>query len=133
MTAKQWLQRVFLINKEIRSLYEELEELNAIAEGGAIEYKERVQTSGNTSREDVMCKIADLKDGINTMIMGKLEIITEISLKIASIDDIEIEPVLRRRYILCQPWEKIAVELSYSIRKVYDLHGKGLKKIEQLL
>lgn len=38
--------------------------------------------------------------------------------------------VLRRRYLLGQNWEKIAVEMNYNYRTVLKIHGKALNNFQ---
>lgn len=133
MNAKKYLMRVYEINKNINSLEEELLVLDTIAKGGAINYKERVQSSEGINTENVICKIADTKSIINDLIRDKLEFITEITLKINELEDNTLEVILRDRYLRCKCWEQIAVDLNYSIRHVYKLHGKALESFERVL
>ncbi|WP_437131254.1 hypothetical protein [Peptostreptococcus russellii] len=133
MEAKKYLMQVYEINKNINSLEEELLVLDTIAKGGAINYKERVQSSKGVNTENIVCKIADTKSIINDLIRDKLELVTEITLKINELEDNTLEVILRDRYLRCKCWEQIAVDLNYSIRHVYKLHGKALKSFDKIL
>ena len=46
------------------------------------------------------------------------------------IEDKELQVVLEKRYLCFESWEKIAVEMNYSIQHIFRLHSKALKNIE---
>ena len=94
---------------------------------------EQLDSVYGINTENVICKIADTKSIINDLIRDKLEFITEITLKINELEDNTLEVILRDRYLKCKCWEQIAVDLNYSIRHVYKLHGKALESFERVL
>ena len=47
---------------------------------------------------------------------------------IYKINDNVFEIILKKRYIDCCSWEKIAVEIGYTARQIHRLHGKALEK-----
>jgi len=82
LDAKEYLKQVYKIDLSIKALEMEIEELNALAEGGSINYDERVQTSGRASTESIMCMIVDNKSKLYDMLINKLRLKVEISDKI---------------------------------------------------
>lgn len=50
---------------------------------------------------------------------------------IGKVDDESSRCVLYRYYILIQTWEQIAVDMNYTIRRIYQLHGQALKNLEE--
>lgn len=133
MEAKEYLMQLHNIDKNIKALENEILELNTLAEGGAITYEERVQTSGRGSTEFIVCKIADKKSEIYDILNKKVELIGEISTKISLLNDNSMEALLRKRYIESRSWERIAVDMNYSIRRVYQLHGNALVEFDKIL
>src|SRR3712207_7453095 len=59
--AKEHLQRIYLIKKNIKTLEDQLMEIDTKIKGGAINYSEKVQTSGRGSTESLMCIAVDLQ------------------------------------------------------------------------
>ncbi|MGN0707410.1 MAG: hypothetical protein ACI4JC_05360 [Faecalibacterium sp.] len=53
----------------------------------------------------------------------------EVSAVIAALPPGREQEVLRRRYILGQRWEKIAVEMDTDLRWVYRLHSAAVKRL----
>lgn len=126
--AKEELQQVFLIKKNINTLEEKLLEINTMIKGGYIVYNERVQTSGAGGKESLICKAVDLQYKINDLIKEKLILTETIMTNIYKINDNVFEIILKMRYIDCCSWEKIAVEIGYTVRQIHRLHGKALEK-----
>ncbi|MBC2576563.1 hypothetical protein [Peptostreptococcus canis] len=133
MVAKEYLQKIYKIDENIKTLEDELLELDTLAKGCSISYNEKVQTSCTNATESIVCKIADTKSLINDLIRKKLELILDVNLKLCDIDDNLLETLLIKRYISCESWEKISVDLNYSIRAIYKLHGKALLKFQDIL
>ncbi len=133
MVAKEYLQKIYKIDENIKTLEDELLELETLAKGGSISYNEKVQTSCTNATESIVCKIADTKSLINDLIRKKIELILDINLKLCDIDDNLLETLLIKRYIKCESWEQIAVDMNYTIRHVHKIHGKALKKFQDIL
>ncbi|WP_245654175.1 hypothetical protein [Aedoeadaptatus pacaensis] len=54
----------------------------------------------------------------------------EIVRTIKKIEDKELQAVLEKRYLCFESWEKIVVEMNYSIQPIFRLHSRALKNIE---
>ena len=73
--------------------------------------------------------ICDIEKEINERIKQLSELYMRILSAIDTVDDINLQNLLYRRYIQGQKWEKIAVEMHYSYMHVCRLHGQALDKI----
>lgn len=133
--AKEYLKQVYKIDLSIKALEMEIEELNALAEGGSINYDERVQTSGRASTESIMCSIVDNKSKLYDLLNKKLKIKAEVSDKIYRVKDSKYtqlyQSILFDRYIRCIGWEKMADEMGYSVRRIHELHGNALESFRK--
>lgn len=130
MSAKEYLSRVRLLTVEIRADKARLKELDeSIGWIKAIDYsKERIQASGDNV--DLSGKVAELVELQNKVAaeMSKLQrekqrIISEIR-QLGNADYITL---LTMRYVECARWEKIAVDMGLTLRRVYQLHGDALQ------
>ena len=54
----------------------------------------------------------------------------EISEAISDMKDDTEKEVLMRRYILCEKWEEIAVNMGYGYRHVLKIHGNALSNFK---
>lgn len=133
MTAKEYLSRKYNLDKLIESMEYQLLELETMIYGSAINYGDKIQTSGRSSTEGLMCKAVDLKSQINDRIKEKLLVIEEIMITISRVGDNTLEYILLERYVHHKEWEKIAIELGYNIRHIYKLHRESLEKIQKII
>ena len=86
--------------------------------------------SGTTSKmEDVICKIIDLQNEINKDIDELVDLKKNIVNIVKVVPNSEHQMVLELRYLCFKTWEEIAVEMGYSVRNIYNLHGAALKEI----
>ena len=52
---------------------------------------------------------------------------------IHKLDSVDYQSVLELRYISYYTWEQIAAEMHYSLRWIYQLHGKALQAFEKIM
>ena len=52
----------------------------------------------------------------------------EITRRVKSIPNDEYQLLLEKRYLCFMPWEKIAVDMGYSIQHIYRLHDWALRE-----
>ena len=84
---------------------------------------------GSSKLEDTIVKIIDLQEEINRDIDKLVDLKKEIARTIKKIEDKELQVVLEKRYLCFESWEKITVEMNYSIQHIFRLHSKALKNI----
>lgn len=131
MTAKEYLSQAYRLDQRITSKIEMLDSLNDLAR------KATSTLSGmpnNPSRsvspmEDVICKIVDLQDEINGDVDTLINLKRDIARNIKTVDNIEYQMILEKRYISNKSWPEIAVELSYNLRHLYRMHDEALTKV----
>lgn len=94
--------------------------------------KERVQTShqGDISELVERMELAQERD---IAAWNKLLDMREAAKRIISeLADPVQQAILRRRYISCQAWENIAVDMGYSLHHILKLHGQALVSLERM-
>lgn len=88
---------------------------------------DRVQTSADPDRLlDLIAKINAKERLITRKISVLVDLKTTISGQIQLLDDARYEELLHSRYVMCQRWEEIAVQMHMDLRWVYRLHGQAL-------
>ncbi len=117
MTAKEFLNQAYCLNKLIQSHQRELSELE---EMGAVISSSNFSgmPSGSRNTEAPFVRQVDLKKKIHDAI--------------DAVRDPNQRLVLRYRYIEFFPWVKIIAEMNdmfYSERQTYRFHSEGLKQI----
>ena len=79
--------------------------------------------------ENAYCRLADYDDEADRLFREFTAARERTEELIASVPDSVQREVLTRRYIIGQQWEDIAESMSYSRRRVTQLHGIALKNI----
>ena len=130
MTAKEYLQQAYKMDKRIRILQGKVDKLRS-----ALEYHspslEGSSGSGNADRmPDTISKIMEYEQHAAQLQTEFVDKYTEIDKVIHSVEDDTLRAVLERRYLLYQKWEQIAQEMHRDLRWVYRLHGKALNCIK---
>jgi DNA-directed RNA polymerase specialized sigma subunit len=88
---------------------------------------DKVQTSGpKNTLENTMTKVVDLEADINRYIDELVDLKQAAIRKIQNIPDQDQQNVLLARYVSGMKWEKIAVDLNFSIAQIYRIHGAAL-------
>lgn len=88
---------------------------------------DKVQTSGakDTLGETVV-KIIALEDDINARIDELVDLKGDALNRISNVSDKDQQNILIARYVSGEKWERIAVDLNFSIAQVYRIHGAAL-------
>ena len=71
-----------------------------------------------STMEEAIAKIIDLQSEINRDIDRLVDLKQEITATIKTVDNNEYQTILEKRYLCFLSWEKIAVDMGYSIRNV---------------
>ena len=129
MDIKEKYKEARFLDNKVDRLKEELEELSTVI--SAIDTtKDAVQTSNQSDLSDSVLKIDDVKAQIKEC-MAKLSEYKKDALealdKIKNTDEYNL---MFKRYIQLKSWEEISVEMHFTIRYTYKLHGKCLKKLK---
>ena len=75
-------------------------------------------------------KIMDLEEQILHDMDKLVDLKKEITYVIRSISNPEYQDLLAKRYICCESWEKIAVDMNYELRYIHKLHSRALQEVK---
>ncbi len=130
MTAKEYMQQAFLLDKRIKLDIEKLTAMRSALYGRGVTYDSNGSHGGNDNGvERAVCKVMEYEEKLNGEIDRLVSTRLEIEDAISHIPDDILRELLTRRYLLFQRWEVIAEKMGYSQRRIFQLHGKALKKI----
>lgn len=131
MTPKEYLNQAYVIDRKINLDIEKARAMRASLYGRAVSYESdgSQHISGDNHIENAMLKVVEYEEKINAEIDELVNKRIEIEKAINSVDDEVLQEILTRRYLQFQKWERIAVEMHYSIQWVFKLHGQALSKI----
>lgn len=131
MNTKEYLKQAFYLDKNINSKLEQVEKLNELATKATATLSDMPKSPnrGESRLEEIIVKIIDLQEEINKDIDALIDLKREIAWTINNVKDKEMRSILEKRYLCFDSWEKIAVDMNYSIQHIFRLHNKALKSI----
>ena len=130
MTAKEYLKRAYLLDKQINVEIQELDSLKSMrGQVQGVFYGERI--GSNPNREALFVKtlekIWDREQKINEKIDKLVDLKTEIDAAIDQMENVEERLLLKYRYLKNESWEDIAMDLNVSYRTVHRIHASALR------
>lgn len=138
MTTKQYLQQIYQIHRRVRRLQAQREQIRAelysVGSPAGKMDADKVQTSlsGDTMLR-LIAKVDEVERGIVAEMEELLELQHRITREIEQLPNEQQRDVLFQRYVLFKKWEQIAVDMNYTIRRVYQLHGEALESFKHCI
>lgn len=129
--TRTYLERAYYINGEIDSKLDQVASLRETATKATTTL--RLNPGGghdNHSMENVIVKIVDMETEINADIDRLIDMKREISDAIKAVKQVRYRILLEKRYLCFKKWENIAVDMNYSIQRVYQMHDEALNAVK---
>lgn len=132
MTAKEYLNQAYWLDRRIDSKLEQLSALSDMAtKTTSIMSDDVVSHTRNVhSMQDIIAKIVDMKAEINTDIDHLVDLKREIMQVVKAVLNPEHQTLLELRYLCFKSWEDVAQELGYNVRHIYRLHDEAVEQIK---
>lgn len=126
--AKAYLSKIASADRLIQRLNNTVATMRSSLTSQNYELKaDTVQTSGpKDTIAETIGKIIDLEREINQHIDDLYDLKREAHRIISETPDFDQQNVLVGRYIQLKKWEKLALEMNYSVQNLYKIHGKAL-------
>lgn len=126
--AKDYFAQIRKTDRLIQRLTDTVNTLRSSLTSQSYELKpDKVQTSGpKDTLGGTIVKIMSLEDDINTRIDELVQQKADAMRRIQNVPDQDQQNILIARYVNREKWEKIAVELNFSIAQIYRIHGAAL-------
>ena len=130
-TAKQYLNRVRRIDKEIAALLRLVQSTRESLENTTQNYSsDGAQATKNPHKFDRLVELESLVDSkIDEQIAMKAEILGTIM----QLEDRRHRLILMEYYVEMKTFEQVAVDMNYSWRQIMNIHGHALKEVERCL
>lgn len=133
MTAKEYLNRVRRQNYILRQTEKELNEIRAdILTLRASSLSEHVSGSKNSDTADKYIRLESYMEKVNAEWDKLIDMRNAAKDLIGAMPDPAQQAVLYARYINGQRWEDIAVDMHYSWKGIFKLHGQALRVFDQM-
>ncbi len=135
MTAKEFLSQAYLLDQRIKSKSEQIQSLNELAAKctAVLSGMPHSPSHGSPRMADAVCKIIDLENEIAASVDELVQTKREIVEVINKVENAEFRALLEQRYLCGATWERIAIDMNYSLRYVHCLHKNALKAVETLI
>lgn len=126
--AKEYFAQIRKTDRLIQRLTSTVVTLRSGLTSQSYELKpDKIQTSGpKNTLEETIAKIVDLEADINSRIDELVQQKADAINRIRNISDHDQQNILIARYVEGDKWERIAVDLNFSIAQVYRIHGAAL-------
>ena len=126
--AKEYFAQIRKTDRLIQRLTDTVNTLRSGLTSQSYELKpDKVQTSGpQDTLGETITKIISLEEDINTRIDELVEQKADAMRRIQNVPDQDQQNILIARYVNGEKWEKIAVDLNFSIAQIYRIHGAAL-------
>ena len=131
MSIKDYLSQAYRIDQRIDSKLAQVMSLRDLLgkATGTLSGVPKAATPNPHSMEDTIAKMVDLENEINEDIDALVDLKAEIMRRIKRVENTEYQTILELRYLCFKRWEEIAVDMGYSLRRVYELHDCALEEI----
>lgn len=131
MNAKEYLSQARLLDRQIDSKIQQIEELNRLTTNctATLTGMPGNPNHGGSAMADAVDRIVDLEREINRDIDRLVDLRREIMAAIRSVDNSKYRLVLEKRYLCFRTWEQIAADTGYNARHLYRIHEEALKKV----
>ena len=133
MRAKEFLNKIRYIDMMIDCKCEQIQELrNRISSIGS-PLGDKVQASLDPDKLTIpISKIIELENEINKDIDTLVDLKREARRMIEQLNSDVEKLVLYKHYFENKTFEQVSVEMNYSWRRIRQIHGDALKKLERL-
>ncbi|WP_407399601.1 DUF1492 domain-containing protein [Treponema sp.] len=135
MNAKELMKQIRSLDTSIDIKATEIDHLKAMLLKITPTLKDDPSFSGGFQDKlgEIMPKIVDLNNEINAEIDALVDKRDLILALLDQVEDPDQRNVLYKRYFEYKTWEQIAVEMNYTCRWIYKIHGNALQSINKIL
>lgn len=131
MTAKQYMNRVRWIDKEIQALDRLIIKTRESVESITQKYdSDGAQATKNPHKFD---RLVELEALVNDKVQEQLNLKADTLLTISKIKDRRQRIIMTEYYLKMKTFEEISVELHYSWKQIHRLHGYALKSVDAII
>nr|DAR47394.1 MAG TPA: Protein of unknown function (DUF1492) [Bacteriophage sp.] len=134
MTTKEYLNQIERLDKMITNKLSEIYQLKIMACSITVSGdSEKVQTSGNQDKlGSTIAKIVDLERETDELVDSLVDKRKEILRQIDNMKNIDHYDVLHKHYVERRTFQDIADSENWSIRQVFNIHGRALQEFEKM-
>ena len=133
MEAKEYLERLLFLDKEISSKIATIQSLKSLAEKCTATLSDMPKSQGVKSKEDIIIKKIILEQEMDLNVNQLIDHKKEAMKRIEGLNQPIYKILLWERYINGKSWVRIAKNLNYSNMQIHRLHSSALKEFQKML
>ncbi len=135
MKAREYLAQAYRLDQRINSKLDQVQSLSELATKvtSTLTCMPRNPNSATSAMADAIVKFVDLQEEINHDIDRLIDLKRDIVALVKSVDNMEFQTLLEKRYLCYMSWEQIAVDMNYSIHHLYKMHNLALDICDGIL
>ena len=133
MEAKEYLERLLFLDKEISSKIATIQSLKSLAEKCTATLSDMPKSQGMKSKEDIIIKKIILEQEMDLNVNQLIDHKKEAMKRIEGLNQPLYKILLWERYINGKSWVRIAQNLNYSNMQIHRLHSSALKEFQKML
>ncbi len=132
MTAKEYLDQAYWLDRRINSKLQQLSSLKELAtkSTSVLRYDMIKHSRNENAMADAVVRIVDMQAEINTEIDRLVDLKAEIQQVVNEVEDPELQTLLELRYLCFKRWPDIAEEMHCSESNVYKVHARALRAVK---
>ena len=130
-TAKQYLNRVRRVDKEITALLRMVEK----TKDSVTSITQKYDSDGAQSTKDPhkFDRLVMLESVVDEKVYQLVDLKAEILQTIMKLEDNRQRIVLIEYYLEMKTWEQVAVDMNYSFQHVMRMHGYALQEVQKII
>lgn len=133
MEAKEYLEQLLFLDKEISSKIATIQSLKSLAEKCTATLSDMPKSQGLKTKEDIIIKKVILEQKLDLNVDQLIDHKKEAMEKIEGLGQPIYKILLWERYINGKSWVRIAQNLNYSNMQIHRLHSNALKEFQKML
>ena len=135
MTAKEYLQQIYLLDQTVNINLDELQRLRdlSVKANATISDMPGSATRNTQKMESAIVKMVDLEMKIDGEIDKLVDLKTKIRGEISEMPDVRYRFLLQARYINLMSWDTIANDMALCKRQVLRLHSEALQEFDKVV
>ena len=128
MTAKEYLQQIYLLDQTVNINLDELQRLRDLS----VKANATISDMPGSATRNTQ-KMVDLEMKIDGEIDKLVDLKTKIRGEISEMPDVRYRFLLQARYINLMSWDTIANDMALCKRQVLRLHSEALQEFDKVV
>ena len=135
MMASLFMSRAFRLEEQVQSKLQQIERLRSMASRVTSNTANEPvsHTRDVTEMQDAVIRIMEEEEILKTRIKMLMDVKEQIRDVIEQVDDVTLQLILEKRYLLYESIKEIAADLGYTYRWTEKKHKKALQEADRII